>query len=124
MVMGQQDAATVAELGEALATIASSARSSLLVASSDLSHYHPYEEAVALDRSALERLTSLDPDGFMAGLRAGQFEACGGGPIAAVLGAARAMGAREANILCYRNSGDVTGDRSQVVGYQACAITA
>jgi AmmeMemoRadiSam system protein B len=124
LVMGRQDPRTIVELGEALAAVASALPASLLVASSDLSHYHSYEEAVELDHQALDQLAELDAEGFMTGLRSGRFEACGGGPIASVIHAARALGAREANVLSYRNSGDVTGDRSQVVGYQACAITA
>ncbi len=124
MVMGRQDRATAFELGRALAQVAARTPRSLLVASSDLSHYHPYEEAVMLDRGALERISAFDPDGLLAGLTAGQFEACGGGPIAAVLTAARALGGRQVHVLAYRNSGDVTGDRLQVVGYPACAVTA
>lgn len=122
MVMGRQDAATCERLGRALARVAG-APGSLLIASSDLSHYHPYDEAVALDGWALARVADFDPEGLLAGLRQGTCEACGGGPIAAVLFAARELGAREVEVLSYQNSGDVTGDRSQVVGYPACAIT-
>ncbi len=124
MVMGRQDAATARELGRALAHVAAAAPRSLLVASSDLSHYHPYDEAVELDRQVLACIAAFDPDGLLNGLGSGQFEACGGGPIAAVLYAARALGGRAAHVLAYQNSGDVTGDRMQVVGYPACAVTA
>jgi hypothetical protein len=123
MVMGRQDMATARELGRALAQVAGTAPGSLLVASSDLSHYHAYDEAVALDREALKRIAAFDPDGLIAGLATGAFEACGGGPIAAVLFAARALGGRAVRVLAYQNSGDVTGDRMQVVGYPACAVT-
>jgi AmmeMemoRadiSam system protein B len=122
MVMGRQDPATCERLGRAIARVAR-APGSLLIASSDLSHYHPYEEAVALDGWALGRVADFDPEGLLAGLRQGTCEACGGGPIAAVLIAARELGGREVQVLAYGNSGDVTGDRSQVVGYPACAIT-
>jgi AmmeMemoRadiSam system protein B len=122
MVMGRQDPATAERLGRALARVAGGPRS-LLVASSDLSHYHPYAEAVDLDVRALERVAAFDPEGFLAGVRRGDWEACGGGPIAAVLIAARELGGRRVEVLAYRNSGDVTGDRAQVVGYPACAIT-
>jgi AmmeMemoRadiSam system protein B len=123
LVMGRQDRATCERLGEALAQAVAQVPASLLIASSDLSHYHPYDVAVALDRRALEWMGAFDPEGLLDGLRRGQCEACGGGPIAAVLFAARALGGREVRVLSYRNSGDVTGDRSQVVGYPACAIT-
>jgi AmmeMemoRadiSam system protein B len=123
MVMGRQDLDTSRELGRALARVAESVRGSLLVASSDLSHYHAYDEAVALDHEALKRISAFDPDGLLAGLGRGELEACGGGPIAAVLFAARALGGRAVHVLAYQNSGDVTGDRVQVVGYPACAVT-
>lgn len=123
IVMGRQDPATVAELGQALAELGALQAASLFIASSDLSHYHPYDEAVELDHRALEQMAELDPEGFIDGLRCGRYEACGGGPIGAVIRAARAMGGRQTSVLSYRNSGDVTGDRLQVVGYQACAIT-
>jgi len=121
LVMGRQDQDTCERLGRALAAVAG-APGTLLVASSDLSHYHPYDVAVALDRRTLEWVAAFDPEGLLAGLRRGECEACGGGPMAAVLFAARALGGREVRVLSYRNSGDVTGDRSQVVGYPACAI--
>ncbi len=124
MVMGRQDRATALDLGQVLARVAGAAPQSLLVASSDLSHYHEYDEAVALDREALRRIAAFDPDGLLAGLTSGHLEACGGGPIAAVLYAARILGGRAVQVLAYQNSGDVTGDRRQVVGYPACAVTA
>lgn len=123
LVMGSQDRANCERVGAALAAEAAKEPGSLLIASSDLSHYHPYDEAVALDRRALEWMAAFDPEALLAGMRTGECEACGGGPIAAVLFAARALGGREVHVLCYRNSGDVTGDRWRVVGYPACAIT-
>ncbi len=122
LVMGKQDRMNCERLGAALAAAARSAKS-LLIASSDLSHYHSYDQAVEMDQRALERVAAFDPEGLLDELRSGTCEACGGGPMAAVLFAARALGGSEVHVLCYRNSGDVTGDRWQVVGYPACAIT-
>jgi AmmeMemoRadiSam system protein B len=121
LVMGRQDHETCTRLGQALAAVAGGP-GNLIIASSDLSHYHPYHEAQALDRRALEWVAAFDPEGLLGGLQRGECEACGGGPMAAVLFAARALGGREVHVLSYKNSGDVTGDRSQVVGYPACAI--
>jgi len=91
----------------------------LLVASSDLSHYHGYSKAVEIDKRALNRMEAFDPDGLYRDLREGRSEACGGGPVVAVMLAARAMGANKVQVLRYLNSGDVSGDRSRVVGYGA-----
>ncbi len=87
----------------------------LVVASSDLSHYRPYDEAVAMDRATLDAVVALDGD------RLGEETACGRGPIRTVIHLARRLGWR-AELLDYRNSGDTAGDRSRVVGYAAVAF--
>jgi AmmeMemoRadiSam system protein B len=122
LVMGDQQARRCFELSEALQKIAEH-RNVLFVASSDLSHYHPYDEAVALDKRVLDAVKGFDPRAFIAKLEDGIFEACGGGPIAAVMDAAQRLGANSASILHYSNSGDITGDRSGVVGYLSAAFS-
>lgn len=94
----------------------------LLVASSDLSHYHGYSKAVEIDKKTLNRIEAFDPDGLYHDLREGRSQACGGGPIVALMLAAKAVGANRAKVLKYLNSGDVSGDRSRVVGYGAVAF--
>ena len=94
----------------------------LIVASSDLSHFHPYEEAVRLDRIVIEAISDFDDRRLSEALSSRACEACGGGPIVAAMIAARALGADRAQVLSYANSGDVTGDRSQVVGYMSAAF--
>jgi hypothetical protein len=91
----------------------------LLVASSDLSHFHSYEKAVGLDKIVLNHIEGFDPEGLNRDLRQGRCEACGGGPMISVMLAAKALGANKGKVLKYLNSGDVTGDRSRVVGYAA-----
>ena len=91
----------------------------LLVASTDLSHFHRYEKAVELDRIVLNHIDRFDPEGLNRDLRNNRTEACGGGPVVAVMLAARALGANQGKNLKYLNSGDVAGDRSRVVGYGA-----
>ncbi len=91
----------------------------LLIASSDLSHFHSYEKAVSLDRIVLNHIERFDPEGLNRDLRENRCEACGGGPVISVMLAARALGANKGKVLKYLNSGDVTGDRSRVVGYAA-----
>ena len=89
----------------------------LLVASSDLSHYEPAPVANRLDAVVVEQVGRFDEEGLLARLERHENVACGGGPIVAVMKAARALGADRATVLRYADSGDVgEGDKSQVVG--------
>jgi AmmeMemoRadiSam system protein A len=94
----------------------------LIVASSDLSHYHPYDEASTIDHNTLHAIEAWDYFNLSRNLQARVWEACGGGPIVATMIAAERLGATRAELLKYANSGDVTGDRSRVVGYSAFAL--
>jgi MEMO1 family protein len=91
----------------------------LLIASSDLSHFHSYEKAVQLDKVVLNHIEHFDPAALSRDLGSGRCEACGGGPIISIMLAAKALGANKGKALKYLNSGDVTGDRGRVVGYGA-----
>lgn len=107
-------------------------RPALLVASTDLSHYHPYEEAQRMDEVALQAIASLDPQAVAdspqrcAELGLGGSDPltmCSPGAVMTALIAARLMGADRATVLYYANSGDVPiGERDQVVGYGAVAL--
>jgi MEMO1 family protein len=116
IVMGDQTIALCESLAEAVAS-AVAGKNVLLVASSDLSHFHPYEEAVMLDKRVIELVESYDPIKLMERLDHRELEACGGGPIVAVMLASRMLGANSARVTHYCNSGDVTGEKSAVVGY-------
>jgi len=121
LLMGYQTAETAAALGGALA-LALRGRRALLVASTDLSHYHDAATASALDRVVIDCVARFDADALQAALDAEPGHACGGGPTVAVMRAAREAGARDAVILNYADSGDVSGDKSSVVGYLAAAL--
>jgi AmmeMemoRadiSam system protein B len=116
LLMGTQDAGTASVLSDALST-ALAGRRALLVASSDLSHYLDRTRASALDKIVLERLERFDSEGLQAALDRQPNHACGGGPIVAVMRTARALGATNAAVLRYADSGDVSGDVGHVVGY-------
>ncbi len=122
VMMGDQSPAACAELASALVR-SLKGRRPLIVASSDLSHFHDYNTAVALDRLILDRIEAFDPEGLAQDLGLGSVEACGGGPIVAMLMACREMGATETKVLKYANSGDVWVDRSSVVGYVAAVVS-
>jgi AmmeMemoRadiSam system protein B len=121
LVMGYQTAATAFALGDALAT-ALRGRNALLVASTDLSHYHDARTASALDQVVIDCVSRFDSDGLQRALEARPEHACGGGPTVAVMRAAQQAGARDSAVLNYADSGDVSGDKSAVVGYLAAAF--
>jgi AmmeMemoRadiSam system protein B/AmmeMemoRadiSam system protein A len=91
----------------------------LLVASTDLSHYYTYNIAIELDRIFLNHIERFDIEGLNRDLKSNRTEACGGGPVVTIMLAAKTLGANQGKMLKYLNSGDVTGDRSRVVGYAA-----
>lgn len=94
----------------------------LIVASTDLSHFHSDAQARRLDKVVEERVSHFDPEGLAAALESGKCEACGGGPVVAVMLTARELGADTAIVYRYQTSGDVSGDKSQVVGYLAAGF--
>lgn len=123
-LMGGQGRDEVELLAEALAKAVASTRSPvLLVASSDLSHYHPAHEANRLDALVVDDVRRFEPDTLMDRLEASGEHACGGGPIVAVMKAARLLGANRSLILRYGDSGDAgEHDKSRVVGYLSAAL--
>lgn len=123
LLMGEQSPDTVRRLGQALAA-SLRGRRALLVASTDLSHFHPHTSAQALDGTLRRQVEAFDAQGVLRCLADGTCEACGGGPLAAVMLAARDLGADRATVLAQTDSGAVTGDTNQVVGYLAAAFTA
>jgi AmmeMemoRadiSam system protein B len=127
LLMGYQQRGTIEGLGTALAE-AFRSRRPLLVASTDLSHYFDASTATSLDRRVQDCVAALDPDRLLHLFEQypeherGRYVACGGGPAIAVMLAARALGARDARILKYAHSGEVSGDYDAVVGYLAAAL--
>jgi len=121
LLMGVQTAETSRALGDALGGALRHYRA-LLVASTDLSHYHDAATATRLDQVVIDHVARFDADGLQHALNQTPDHACGGGPTVAVMRAARTLGADEAVILKYGDSGDVSGDKSSVVGYMAAAL--
>lgn len=121
LVMGSQTRDTAERLGRALGETLGGRRV-LLVASSDLSHYHDARTAARLDQVVIDCVDRFSPDSLMEVLERQPGHACGGGPMVSVLTAARALGATDARVLRHADSGDVSGDKTAVVGYMAAAI--
>jgi MEMO1 family protein len=121
LVMGYQRAETAYALGDAIAA-GVKGRRAVLVASTDLSHYQNASTAAALDARVIQHVKRFDSDGLMSLLETSPQHACGGGPTVAVMRAAKALGAADARVLKYGDSGDVSGDKDAVVGYLAAAF--
>lgn len=94
----------------------------LIVASSDMTHYEPAETAKRKDRMAIERIEALDGEGLWRTVKENSISMCGVGPVVVLIEAAKALGAKEARLIKYSTSGDVTGDFSQVVGYASLVV--
>lgn len=111
LVVGDATGAMVAEVLDLLW----GGPETLIVVSSDLSHYHPYRDAQAIDRATAETILDLAAP-------IDHEQACGATPINGLLLSARRRGLKP-DLLDLRNSGDTAGDRGRVVGYAAFAFS-
>ena len=116
-----QDLQSAQEIGSALAEALAN-RNAVVIASSDFTHYESQTSVNRKDLAALDAVEALDEKQFYQILEAENVSACGYAPIAALMTYAKALGATKAEILSHKTSGDVTGDKSSVVGYAALAI--
>ena len=122
ILMGHWSEAVCSAVSDALAKVISG-RDVLLVASTDMSHYHPYDMACSMDNIALSSIQRMDTAQLMDDLSSGECELCGSAPVITMLMTAKKLEADGIEILQYANSGDVTGDKSGgVVGYFAAAV--
>jgi AmmeMemoRadiSam system protein B len=124
LLMGSQTRSEVSVLAGSLSRVLPG-KGALLLASSDLSHYHSAEVANRLDALVVKDVEAFDPEALMDRIERNHEHACGGGPMVAVMKAARALGADKAAVLRYGDSGDVgEKEKSRVVGYLSAAFTA
>ena len=111
------------EIGAAIArTVHECGERVLLLASSDLNHYEDKETSNCKDKLALDAVVNLDEETLLRQVATHNISMCGVLPAYIVLVAAKALGAKHAELLDYRTSGDVNGDYSAVVGYGAVVI--
>jgi MEMO1 family protein len=121
LMLREQGPALARALAAALNTVLRGRRA-LLVASSDLSHFHDAARAAHMDAEMLRQVGALDAPGVLAAQAEGRAQACGAGALAAVLWAARDLGANRAAVVGHCTSGDINGDDRQVVGYGAAVF--
>ncbi|HQF43047.1 MAG TPA: AmmeMemoRadiSam system protein B [Ignavibacteriaceae bacterium] len=120
VIMGDQRKMFVDHLAERIAFAAD--ENTLVVASSDMSHFYDSEEANILDSVVEKRINEFDFEQLLKDLEDKECEACGGGPIAALMKAASLKNINKSLVINRSDSGDVTGDKSEVVGYLSAVI--
>jgi AmmeMemoRadiSam system protein B len=124
IVIGPAQYGDLESLGRALAEIIrSEPEPILLVASSDMNHYESDDITRVKDRKAIDRILALEPRQLFDTVRNENISMCGYAATVAMLIAARALGATQAEMVCYATSGDVNGDLKEVVGYAGIVIT-
>ena len=123
VVVGTTDLAVCRALAEELAEVlVGEKRRYVVVLSTDLSHYHSYDEARRIDAVFIDTLRRFNTADLYGTLNTDRAQACGEGPVLAGLELGKAMGASRIEVLKYANSGDTAGGKGQVVGYLAAAI--
>jgi hypothetical protein len=124
MVVSHVPYATCVAVGHGLAeAITSFAKPVLMVASTDMTHYESRESASSKDSLALECIKELDPEGLYNTVVGNRISMCGIMPTTVALVAALQLGATKAELVRYTDSGEASGDTSQVVGYAGLVIT-
>lgn len=117
-----QDLMSSREVGTATAQ-ALSGKNALVIASTDMSHYEPQARAEKKDRMALDAAVKMDEEQYYSIIESEAVSSCGYGPTIAAITASKELGAKKGKLLCYRTSGDITGDYYRVVGYASIAFT-
>ena len=111
------------ELGHAIArTVAAQKDRPLVIASTDMNHYQTDAITRVKDGRAIQHILALDPRGLYDTVRTEEISMCGYAATVATLVAVRELGAKEASLVRYATSGDVTGERDQVVGYAGIVL--
>lgn len=118
LVMGIQTTDACRKLAQSLSfVLQNSLKRLLIVCSTDLSHYYPDTKAKKLDGIIVEHLNTFNISGMIESIEVGKTEACGAGPIIVTMILSEILGANSGKVLKYADSGDVSGDKSGVVGY-------
>lgn len=117
VILGQIDYSDAVMVAKAIREITKD-KKVLIVASTDLSHYHQYSQAIQMDTKTISYINNLDSFGLWQSEIKSQTELCGLFPVLVLLNYAKELGL-STDVLNYANSGDVTGDKSAVVGYSS-----
>jgi len=119
ILMGNPDPEVARSLAVALDKLIASRDNVLILISSDMSHYYPYDVANQMDALTLQAIQEIDPKKFFEGCVAHKMEMCGFMPVTTALIYAKLRGIQHVEVLKHANSGDTSGDKSKVVGYSS-----
>ena len=123
IVVGSLQPANLLKLGNDIAGfIKKSQKETIVIASSDMTHYEPDQSAREKDKYALEAVLKLDPKMLLDRITERDISMCGVGPVAIMLSAAKELGAEKAELVMYNTSGDTCGDKDSVVGYAGVIV--
>jgi AmmeMemoRadiSam system protein B len=123
IALGPTDYVQLESLGRAIADVLRRQRDPvLMIASSDMNHYESDEITRRKDGLAIERVLALDAAGLFDVVRGEEITMCGIGPAVSILTAARLLGATRGTLVRYATSGDINGDRNEVVGYAGVIV--
>jgi AmmeMemoRadiSam system protein B len=123
IVLGPLDIDECRELGEAIVeVIKESGLEIVLIASTDMSHYVSDTLARQKDKKAIREILDLNPEGLFKVVREERISMCGYIPTTTLLFALKGLSSKEARLIKYMTSGEVSGDYEQVVGYAGILI--
>jgi AmmeMemoRadiSam system protein B len=122
IILNDQDSEAMQKVGNAVAKLAKT-KKTIIIGSSDFTHYEPNEFAYKQDKALIEPILKLDVEKFYKVLNERRISACGYGAIASTMIACKELGATQGRLLKYATSGDVAGDKSSVVGYASIVFS-
>jgi AmmeMemoRadiSam system protein B/AmmeMemoRadiSam system protein A len=122
ILMGAPTQASISHLADRLTEVMRKNERVIIVASTDLSHYHDSATAVSKDRKVIDAVARMSVEDLQGLLASNEGEACGGYPVLLTMLVGRNLGATNGVLYKYANSGDVSGDKSRVVGYAAMGL--
>ena len=123
IMLSHSSGATYKEIGRGIAeAIKGSNKEAVIIASSDMTHYEPQESASRKDAKAIEAILELNEDELLKRVEELNISMCGYGPTVSLISSAKELGAKEAQLVKYQTSGDITGDYAGVVGYAGIII--
>jgi AmmeMemoRadiSam system protein B/AmmeMemoRadiSam system protein A len=122
ILIGQPSRDCFDSLTRGLTAVLGKNQNVILIASTDLSHYHSYEKAKKLDSRVADAVTRMSLEDLERKLHTGECEMCGGYPVLFTMSVARRLGATNGVVYKYSNSGDIMSDKSRVVGYAAMGL--
>ena len=122
ILIGQPTRDCFDSLTRGLTAVLGKNQNAILIASTDLSHYHSYEKAKKLDSGIADAVTRMSLEDLERQLHSGECEMCGGYPVLFTMSVARRLGATNGVVYKYANSGDILSNKSRVVGYAAMGL--